>query len=290
MFDLFPGRYTQPETGAPLKVFDTYNKNKEMMISKATWRQAPEDQYIAATTRQEVYNKEAEERGVGVRGSMLMTGIQVDRLERAGPRAFSWIGKLGNGMARVLKLGGMYETADRFNRAMSGGTLTTAETDAMMKEFQAWVVQRKEVILNDMRLSDKDMSILQSTLSLAQAAGDAEAVAMVLADLTMFEHVNNELKRAYNGEQLQFPVHTDEAAYYSKQEMMTFGYTEAMAEQIVAGLSLYRELNPDVGTYEMRGPGGVRLAPGERRPAGPTPPPSATPQSTPTPVPEERIP
>jgi hypothetical protein len=111
---------------------------------------------------------------------------------------------------------------------------------------------------------------------------------MVLADLTMFEHVNNELKLAYNGEQLQFPVHTDEAAYYSKREMMTFGYTESMAEQIVAGLSLYRELNPDVGTYEMRGPGGVRLAPGERRPSGPTPPPTATPQ--PTPTPEEVIP
>jgi hypothetical protein len=289
MFDLFPGKYTSPETGAPLKVFDTYNKNKEMMISYATWRQAPEDQYIAATARQEIYNKEAEERGVGVRGSMLLTGMQVQRLEKAGPRAFTWIGKLGNGIARVMKAAGLgTERADTFNQWMSGGTLTTAEFDAMFSEFQAWVVQRKKVILNDMRLSDKDMSILQETLSLAEAAGDADAVAIVLADLTMFEHINNELKRAYNGEQLQFPVHTDEAAYYSKREMLTFGYTEAMADQIVAGLSLYRELNPGVGTYEMRGPGGVRLAPGERRPAGPTPPPTASPQ--PTPTPEEVLP
>jgi hypothetical protein len=177
-----------------------------------------------------------------------MTGAQIQRILKSGPRGLGILGRIGNNIGKVFKQFGAEQMGDAISQFWSGGSLSTSELTTTRLELQAWVTQRKDEILNDKRLSNKDMDILRETIGLAQTFTEPAQVLKIIADLTTIELTHNELKNVATGEPAQFPVFDDNAAAETIGNLVVFGFSEEIATQIVGGMLQYFELNLDLPT------------------------------------------
>jgi hypothetical protein len=240
---LRPDLYRTERARGPKMVTDT--EGRTFAVTEDELYRAEPGELRSEATRSTVTTKTHVERQVALKASLTMTGDLLQRYGEIGPGGLGWAGFFAVFGGQVIKFvtgGRSVDAADRWSRWASGGTLTATELDATRKEGRAWVSQRRETLVGDKRLTDKDRVVLEGFISRGEAFADPEAVKMMMVAFTKYEVILNELELAATGEALQYPARTQEELDTSLDALMGFGFPADEAMDILRAYKNYPEL------------------------------------------------
>ncbi len=199
---------------------------------------------VADATRNYELTEKQLEREISLESNLTQYHVLRGPMSSVGPRGLGAIGKAGVALSQFASQFGFDIAGETISKFLSGGELSTKQLGTIQKLFGTFALRRKMAILNDMKLSNKDVVLLLNAVDAASSIATPERAGELMDTIQTLEIVNDALKKSVLGTPQLFPMETKAEYDASLERLKQYGFPEGSAVRVMDELGNNPRLRP----------------------------------------------